>query len=86
MRAGSSLRSRRRHRRRVYDGIAFDVPFGAQGGEWTHFASDPQDVRQSVRAAFEAGATGVVASREYDEMRIPNLEAFGAAAREYGRG
>lgn len=71
---------------RVYGGIAFDVPFGAQGGEWTHFASDPEDVRQSVRAAFGAGASGVVASREYDEMRLPNLQAFGDAMREMGAG
>ena len=67
---------------KIYAGIAFDVPFGPQGANWKHFSSDPEQVRASVLAAIEAGADGVVASREYDEMRIPNLEAFGKAVRE----
>ena len=29
--------------------------------------------------AFEAGAAGVLTSREYDEMRLPNLRAVGRA-------
>lgn len=61
----------------IYSGIGFDVPWepGALSG-------DPDEVRQSVLKAFEAGAGGVVASREYDEMRVPNLKAFGQGARE----
>jgi hypothetical protein len=32
-----------------------------------------------VLKAFEAGAGGIVVSREYEEMRVPNLKAVGRA-------
>ena len=37
--------------------------------------------RRSVRAAFEAGADGVVLAREYVEMRLANLSAAGERLR-----
>jgi hypothetical protein len=37
--------------------------------------TQPDDVRRSVRAAFEAGADGAVLAREYVEMRLANLSA-----------
>jgi hypothetical protein len=39
-------------------------------------------VYQATRKAFEAGASGVVASREYEEMKVEHLRAFGRAVRE----
>jgi hypothetical protein len=37
---------------------------------------------EATLKAFEAGAGGVLISREYDEMRLPNLRAVGRAIRE----
>lgn len=66
---------------RVYSGIGFDVPtYVADGME--PFPSDPKNTYLATRRAIEAGADGVVASREYDEMTLPNLKAFGRAVRE----
>ena len=46
-------------------------------------ASDDADtIYEVVKAAYAAGANGVVASREYEEMTVPNLTAFGRAVRE----
>jgi hypothetical protein len=39
-------------------------------------------VYQAVLKGFDAGADGIVVSREYDEMRLPNLKAVGNAVRE----
>lgn len=62
----------------IYPGIGFDVPWSV--GSWddarlAHFKSDPELVYQATLKAFEAGAQGIVISREYDEMRVPNLRA-----------
>jgi hypothetical protein len=42
----------------------------------------PDDVRRSVRAAFDGGADGVVLAREYVEMWLANLTAAGETLRE----
>jgi hypothetical protein len=60
----------------IYPGIGFNVP-GA--------TDDADTVYQVVRKAYDAGAQGVVASREYEEMTMPNLDAFGRAVREATR-
>jgi hypothetical protein len=65
---------------RIYTGIGFDVPWGNR-----HLDADPEVVYQCVRKAFEAGANGIVVSREYEEMRVPNLRAVGRAIRELSR-
>lgn len=54
----------------VYPGLGFDIPWGGD-----HFPSEPDLVYQTTMKAFEAGASGLVVSREYDEMRLPNLNA-----------
>ena len=60
---------------KVYAGIGFDVPtYTATGME--KFSGSPENVTKAVRRAIDAGANGVVASREYDEMTLPNLRAF----------
>ena len=65
---------------KIYTGIGFDVPWGN-----THLGADPEAVYECVRKAFEAGAGGIVVSREYEEMRVPNLKAVGRAIRELAR-
>jgi hypothetical protein len=59
---------------KIYAGVGFDVPGSPR--------DTPESVYQATRKALEAGASGVVASREYEEMRLENLEAFGRAVRE----
>jgi len=62
---------------KIYPGIDIDVPTRR-----TDKRTSPEDVRQSVRAAFGAGADGVVLSREYVEMWLANLSAAGETLRE----
>jgi hypothetical protein len=61
---------------KIYTGIGFDVPWGP-----ATFTGDPEDVYRAVLNAFEAGASGIVVSREYEEMRLENLKAVGRAVR-----
>ena len=65
----------------VYAGLGFDVPW-ARDGAWEGFSSDPETVYQATLKAFDAGASGIVISREYDEMRVHNLRAVGRAVRD----
>jgi hypothetical protein len=64
----------------VYAGIGFDVPFWNEEG-MQPFPSDPERLTLAVRRAFDAGANGIVISREYDEMRLPSLRAIGRGLR-----
>jgi hypothetical protein len=59
---------------KIYAGIGFDVPGSPR--------DNPDAVYQATRKAFEAGASGVVASREYEEMKVEHLRAFGRAVRD----
>jgi hypothetical protein len=61
----------------VYPGIDIDVPTREAQKRTT-----PEDVFHSVKAAFSAGADGVVLSRRYSEMHFANLEAAGRAMKE----
>lgn len=58
---------------RIYTGIGFDVPGSPP--------DDPETVYRATLRAFEAGADGIVVSREYEEMKVPHLEAVGRAYR-----
>jgi hypothetical protein len=62
---------------KIYPGIDIDVPTAL-----TDKRTKPEDVRQAVKAAFGAGADGVVLSREYVEMWLANLSAAGDTLRE----
>jgi len=62
---------------KIYPGIDIDVPTSR-----TDKRTTPDDVRKAVRAAFGAGADGVVLSREYVEMWLANLSAAGETLRE----
>lgn len=69
---------------KVYAGIGIDVPWYVPNGMEPR-PSDREKLIAAVHRAFDAGADGVLASREYDEMRIPSLEAFGKAVRTSAR-
>ncbi len=61
----------------ILPGIDIGIPTGK-----TSRKASPEDTRAAVSAALKAGAHGVVLSRKYSEMRLENLAAAGAAARE----
>jgi hypothetical protein len=57
---------------KIYPGIGFNLP-GAP--------DDPETIYATVLKSYQAGAEGIVASREYEEMTVPNLKAVGRAVR-----
>jgi len=61
---------------KIWPGIDIDIPTGDNEKK-----TQPEDVRQAVRAALNAGAHGVILSRKYSEMRLANLRAAGEALR-----
>lgn len=61
----------------IWPGIDIDIPTEKGNSKCT-----PQSVMESVRAAFRAGAPGVLLSRKYSEMRLANLSGAGDAVRE----
>ncbi len=61
---------------KIWPGIDIDIPT-SEGEKKTQ----PEDVRQAVRAALSAGADGMILSRKYSEMRLENLRAAGEALR-----
>jgi hypothetical protein len=62
---------------KIWPGIDIDIPTGANEKK-----TQPDDVYQSVRAAFEGGAHGVLLSRKYSEMARANVRAAGRAVRD----
>lgn len=67
---------------KIYPGIDIDVPVLGNGPKTGDKKTSPDDVKHAIRAAFDAGANGVVLSREYVEMYLANLTAAGDALRE----
>ena len=64
---------------KIYPGIGFDVPWSGT------IPGNPEKIYECVMKAFEAGADGIVVSREYEEMRTANLRAVGRAMKELGK-
>ena len=61
--------------------------FRGAGGPHGHDefpSSTPEGTRDAVLAAFRAGADGVILSRKYSEMKLPNLRGAGEAVRQLG--
>jgi hypothetical protein len=69
---GESKDSANKQLVKIWPGIDIDIPTGENEKK-----TQPDDVRQAVRAAFNAGAQGVILSRKYSEMRLANLRAAG---------
>jgi hypothetical protein len=67
---------------KIYPGIDIDVPTLSANPKLTDKKTKPEDVSRALRAAFGAGADGVVLSREYVEMWLANLTAAGDTLRE----
>lgn len=65
----------------VVAGIGIDVPWHSADG-LVAYPSNPARLKDSIGKAFEAGADGLLASREYDEIRHSSLRAFGEAVRQ----
>ncbi len=63
----------------IYPGIDIDIPTGKNEKK-----TQPSDVRAAVKAALTSGASGVILSRKYSEMKLANLAAAGEALRELG--
>jgi len=59
---------------KIYPGIGFNLPGGGP--------DDPDAIYQCVMKAFEAGAAGIVVSREYEELTARNLKGVGRAVRQ----
>ena len=64
----------------VIAGLGIDVLW--HGGGQQPYLSDPLELQKAVFKAVEAGAKGLLASREYDEMRFSSLRAFGDAVKQ----
>ncbi|HEV8130199.1 MAG TPA: hypothetical protein VGQ81_03035 [Acidobacteriota bacterium] len=62
---------------KIWPGIDIDIPTGQNDKK-----TEPEDVYQAVKAAFNGGAHGVILSRKYSEMKLANLRAAGRAVRE----
>jgi hypothetical protein len=54
-------------------GVGFNLPGGGP---------DDPPIARCVTRALDAGATGIVVSREYEELMVPNLKAVGKAIRD----
>jgi hypothetical protein len=65
----------------IYPGIGMDIPKG-EGWGTEPWPSDPKLIYDATVKAFEAGARGVVASREYEEITLESLKAYGDAFKE----
>ncbi|HWB33414.1 MAG TPA: hypothetical protein VG714_09590 [Acidobacteriaceae bacterium] len=66
----------------IYPGIDINVPVLGNGPKTGDKVTTPEDVSKALRAAFAAGADGVILSREYVEMYLANLTAAGNTLRE----
>ena len=62
---------------KIWPGIDVDIPTAA-----TSKKTQPSDVYDAVKAAFDGGAQGVLLSRKYSEMRLDNIRAAGRAVRD----
>jgi hypothetical protein len=63
----------------VWPGVDIDVPVPEGTSQCT-----PEGVKAAVKAAFKGGATGIILSRNYIEMKPEHLSAAGDALRELG--
>ena len=67
------------HPVQIWPGVDIDVPVEKSESHCT-----PESVAGAVKAAFKGGATGIILSRNYTEMKPENLSGAGGALRELG--
>ena len=65
----------------VYSGIGLDIPSGSGWGTDV-WRTDPDEVYEVVSKAFAAGAAGIVASREYEEITFDSLRVVGRSVHD----
>ncbi|MDP4250765.1 MAG: hypothetical protein Q8918_11710 [Bacteroidota bacterium] len=65
----------------ILAGIDIGIPTEAASRK-----GSPEDAYAATRAAFNAGADGVILSRKYSEMKLSSLDAAGKAIRETVKG
>jgi hypothetical protein len=63
----------------LWPGIDIDIPTATTNARCT-----PEGTKDAVLAAFRGGADGVLLSRKYSEIRLPNLRGAGSALKELG--
>jgi hypothetical protein len=63
----------------LWPGIDIDIPTNAANSK-----STPGGTRDAVLAALRAGADGVLLSRKYSEIKLPNLRGAGEAILTFG--
>jgi hypothetical protein len=61
----------------ILPGIDINIPTGKNSRK-----ASPEDTYAATMAAFKGGADGVILSRKYSEMWLPNLDAAGRAIRD----
>lgn len=61
----------------ILPGIDVNIPTGKDSRQ-----ASPEDTYAATLAAFKGGADGVILSRKYSEMWLPNLDAAGRAVRD----
>jgi hypothetical protein len=64
---------------KLWPGLDIDIPTGKTEAKCT-----PNGSRDVVLAAFKGGADGVIISRKYSEMMLPNLKGAGVAIKQLG--
>lgn len=66
---------------KIYTGLDIDIPAKPENRQTT-----PEDVYKSTMTALKAGAEGVIFSRKYSEMKLPNIEGGGKAIKDFYAG
>jgi hypothetical protein len=64
---------------KVYTGLGVDVPWHLPEGGMAPFPSPPDVLTAAIHGAFQAGADGILISREYEEIRLESLKTIGQA-------
>ncbi|MBS1665578.1 MAG: hypothetical protein JST68_31350 [Bacteroidetes bacterium] len=66
---------------KIYTGLDIDIPAKPENKQ-----TSPEDVYRSTMNALKAGAEGVIFSRKYSEMKLPNIAGGGKAIKDFYAG
>ncbi len=59
---------------KIYPAVDIDIPPVSSGYREYTKSTTPQDVRDSVSAALDGGADGIILARKYSEMKLSTIE------------